>query len=803
MLRSYFKRPRNVCFLNRQIIPLKMAKVRTACKNMPGSGFTTFFCVASVLMLSIVLLTISACEQEAGYQQEFESREREEKSEPPPFVVARQSADAEGHFQALVQAQNARLALSKTGIAGKGKWQFAGPANLSGRITDIAMHPTDTNTIYAASASGGIFKSSDSGRSWQPLFDQQLSLSMGSIAIDPIHSNILYAGTGEANAGGGSITYDGTGMYKSVDGGDTWESAGLTQTGSIARIAINPSNPQQLYAAAMGKLFANNPERGLFRSNNGGKTWEKTLYISDATGCVDVVIHPSNPDIVYAVMWERVRRPNMRKYGGPNCGIYRSTDAGSTWTKLNNGLPLTDLGRIGIAISASNPNILYAVYADEQGYFKGIFKTADAGNQWVRLNDRPLRNLYENYGWWFGVVRIHPQNPDNVYVLGLDLYRTLNGGKTWQNISTKAVHVDQHALYIHPLNPQLLVLGNDGGICISNNGGDIWHALLGPPVVQFYTCEIDQKNYQILYGGSQDNGIMRTFSGQENEWEIIVEGDGFGVLLDPTNHNMLYTSYQYGSLLRSFDGAYTLHEATEGISMDDRKIWNTPFLIDPIQPYVLYYGANRLYQSTDRAVQWFPVSPNLAKEATNNNVVYGAISTMAVAPSNNDFVYVGTDDGNLWATYNNCANWVDISAGLPIQWVSRIAVNPSNENTAYVAFSGYRKANYQPHLFKTDNAGKSWTNISANLPQAPVNDIIIDPTDTATIFVATDVGVFVTLNHGDKWQMLGDNLPPVPITDLCLQQSERILVAATYGRGMFTFSLQNNLWRMLPYKSEN
>ncbi|QQS31037.1 MAG: glycosyl hydrolase [Sphingobacteriales bacterium] len=753
-------------------------------------------------MLLSALMLIAPCRNFENRPDNY-AEEGKESAEPTPAQFARMSNFSETHHQALIQTQIARSTLSKGAATGQGKWKFAGPSNISGRITDVVMHPIDTNIIYAASATGGVFKSVDFGKTWIPVFDQQLSLSIGSIAIDPHQPDVIYVGTGEANGGGGSVTYDGTGMYKSTDGGMSWENIGLGKTGSIARIAVHPNRPEQIFAAAMGNLFKNNQERGLYKSKDGGKTWVKTLFISETTGCVDVVVHPNNPDLVFAVMWERVRRPDFRKYGGKNCGIYRSMDAGISWQKLTNGLPQADLGRIGISVSASNPEILYAVFADEQGYFQGIFRTDDSGNQWKRVNDRPLKNIYENYGWWFGAIRVDPQNPDLVFALGLDLYRTENGGKTWQNISTKAVHVDQHALYIHPLNPQLILLGNDGGVCISKNGGDLWESLPGPPVIQFYTCEADLTNSRILYGGTQDNGIMRLVNSLDNEWEILIEGDGFGVLTDPQNPETIYAAYQYGNLLKSEDGGNKFRDATDGISMSDRKIWHTPFVIDPVQSHILYYGANRLYKSLDKAANWFPVSPVLTKNGVNNNLVYGAVSAIAVATSDNQMVYAGTDDGNLWLSANNCQNWKDISVGLPLQWVSSIAVNPDQEQTVYVAFSGFRNTVYLPFLYKSVNAGLTWTNISENLPQTPVNDIIVDPTDTATVFVATDTGVFVKTCKETNWYMLGDNLPPVPVTDLCLHEKDRLLIAATYGRGMFTFSLIDNKWRKLPPKSEN
>ncbi|OWY19512.1 glycosyl hydrolase [Sphingobacteriales bacterium UPWRP_1] len=696
--------------------------------------------------------------------------------------------------RALWQAQEARECAQGTAA----KWQFAGPDNIGGRITDVIMPPNDTNTLYAAAASGGVFKSSDQGKTWLPLFDNEASLAVGSLAVNPQNPDILYAGTGEANAGGGSITYDGTGIYKSNNGGVTWYQTGLEETGSIARIAIDPRNPQRLFAAAMGKLFANNPERGLYRSTDSGKSWEKVLYLSEATGCADVAINPQNPKIVYAAMWERVRKPHLRKYGGNTCGIYRSSDGGTTWQKLTGGLPQNDLGRIGIAISAANPLVLYAVYANETGNLKGLYRTNNGGNSWNSINARPLYNQYDDYGWWFGNLRVHPNYPDYLYFLGLDLCFSSDGGKNWRNLSAPTVHMDQHALFIHPLYPRLMVLGNDGGVYLSNNAGISWQSLAGPPVIQFYTCESNSKQQTYLYGGTQDNGFLKSSNNLSNDWEILIDGDGMELLSDPANPKMLYAAYQYGNLMRSFDGGLTFLDATNGIEENDRKIWRTPFVIDPLQSNVLYYGANYLYKSTDHAVQWYPVSPDLSNGNNTGNNNFAAISAIAVAPSNNDMIYAGTDDGNLWVAYNNCTDWIDITAGLPEQWVSSIAVNPKDENTVFVAFSGYRQADFRPLLYKTNNAGITWKPAANNLPEAPVNKILYNPSDTGTVYIGTDTGVFYTLNSGKNWQILGANLPAVPVTDLCLQLKELRLVAATYGRGMFTFELGNTAAKGIP-----
>lgn len=678
------------------------------------------------------------------------------------------------------------------GLSREASWTFEGPVNVGGRISALAMHPDDMSTIYAGAASGGVYKSTDGGAGWSPIFDEALSLSIGDIEIAPSDPDVVYVGTGEANAGGGSLTYDGYGMYRSDDGGDTWEHIGLTNSGSIGRIAVHPQDPGIVFVAAMGRLFSNNMERGIFRSVDGGQTWEKVLYISSMTGGIDIVIHPGSPDTLYAAMWQRERTPEQRTYGGTECGIYRSYDGGDTWLELTGGLPSPspDAGRIGIDIARSDPDILYAIYADKIGYFDGVFKTTDGGDTWTRTNDATLAGMYSSYGWWFGRIAVDPTDPAIVFGIGFDLYKTENGGQTWFNTSGP-VHVDQHDIIIHPLDHEYVVLGNDGGVYISDDGGSAssWDHLQNMGITQFYTCEIDHQAPERLYGGTQDNGTNRTMTGSPGDWEHIYWGDGFYVLVDPQDQDYVYAEYQYGNFARSTNGGSTFYPAMTGISSGDRKNWNTPVVFDPLNPEVLYYGANRLYRTVNRAVSWLAISPDLTGGPGSGNQVYGTITTIDVAPSNTSYIYVGTDDGNVWITRDGGGEWTNISAGLPDRWVTRVAVDPYDENIAYVTLSGYRWDSYQPHILKTVDAGESWTDISGDLPEAPVNDIIIDPDYDSTLYVATDFGVYVTWSGGTKWFMLGEGLPNVPVTDLDYHQPTRKLVAATYGRSMYSILL--------------
>jgi len=669
-------------------------------------------------------------------------------------------------------------------------WILRGPTNIGGRISDIEMSPTSFDTIYAGIASGGVFKSTDAGLNWFPIFDESYTLSIGDLVVDPTNPNIIYVGTGEVNGGGGSVTYGGNGVYKSTDGGISWIHLGLEPTEYISRIVIDPINPQRVFLGAMGKLFGKNYERGLYRSTDGGVSWQNKLFISDSTGCIDVAINPGNPDIVYAAMWERIRRPDRRSYGGSTCGLYRSTDGGENWLELVNGIPNNSpsVGRIGISVCESAPEIIYAIYADNIGYFAGVYKSINDGESWIRTNDSGLSGLFSSFGWWFGNIRVDPGNPANVFVLGLDVYKTTNGGSSW-SYSSGSMHVDQHGMYIHPLNPNFIVAGNDGGVYKSSNGGSSWIKVSIMPITQFYTCEVDYQSPNRYYGGTQDNGTNRTLTGNLNDWSMIYGGDGFYVLVDPSDNNYVYAESQYGGFGRSTNGGNSFTYGLNGVSGSDRFNWNTPFIINPSNPATLYLGTHRVYKTINRAASWTPISPDLTNGPPGGNLVYGTITTLAAAPSDPDVIYAGTDDANVWVTSNGGTNWTNISVSLPERWVTRVAVDPYNAQTAYVTLSGYRYDEYLPHVFRTIDAGVSWQNISSNLPDAPVNDIIVDPNIAGRLYVGTDVGVFYTDSLGVSWNYLGTSLPNSPVTDLVLHNPTRTLIAATYGRSMYSIDL--------------
>ncbi|PLX10195.1 MAG: glycosyl hydrolase [Marinilabiliales bacterium] len=694
------------------------------------------------------------------------------------------------HKQYLKAIDQAKLMLSEKS-GNNASWEFAGPENLEGRITDIELLPGNSQTIFIASAAGGIFKTTNSGITWIPVFDSESSLSIGDIAISQSNPEVIYVGTGEANAGGGSLAYDGTGIFKSIDGGTNWISIGLENSGSIGRMQVHPDNPEVLYVAAMGRLFSDGSQGGIYKTTDGGMSWEQKLFISDSTGAIDVVINPDNPEVVYAAMWERVRRPGRRSYGGPTSGIYKSVDGGENWTELTNGLPLlsSEKGRIGIDISESNTDVLYAVYADSIGYFQGMYKTLNAGDSWLNISNGIDSDAYASYGWWFGRVEVDPTDHNTAYLIGFYPYKTSNGGSSWNNIATWIVHVDQHAVAIDPMANNKVFLGNDGGFYTSQNGGLSWQWNEKLPITQFYTCEVDEQFPERIYGGTQDNGTNRTMTGDFDDWESIYGGDGFRVLVDPIDNNYVYAEYQYGGLGRSTNGGNSFSGATNGISGYNRFNWNSPLAFDPQNPATLYFGSQKLYKSVNHAQSWTAISGDLTEGLGDGNIAFNTLTTVSVSPFNSDLIYTGSDDGSVYFTPDGGDSWTKISDDLPDRWITSVATDPYLINKVYVTLSGYRWDEYQPHVLMSDDYGYSWIDISSNLPEAPVNEIIIDPEKEGFLYVATDLGVFYSENNGDSWMPAGDGMPLIVVTDLRLHNPSRTLIAATFGRGMYKMDL--------------
>lgn len=668
------------------------------------------------------------------------------------------------------------------------QWEFAGPINVGGRVVDLEFDPNDANIIYSAFATGGVFKSTDMGGSWFPIFDSLNVLTIGDIAIDPSNSNVIYVGTGEAN--GGHNNFPGGGVFKSIDAGNTWTHLGLINTTSIGRIIVDPTDPNIVYLAAVGSYFAPNPERGIYKSTDGGNSWDYSLFVSDSTGAIDIVMDPSNPQFLLAAMWERVRRPNSSHLFGPSSGIYRTANGGNNWELLGpaTGLPNSEtqnIGRIGLAISPTNPNVAFALYTD--GYnILGLYKTTDYGDSWVNVDpDNELGSGDAGFSWYFGQVRVNPANLDLLYVLDQSFMRSTNGGASWNTIY--GTHVDHHALAFSPSDPNCLIDGNDGGINISTNAGSSWGSHAYIPATQFYEIGLDANNPERLYGGTQDNGTNRTPDGGLDNWDHIYGGDGFYVIVDHSNPNIIYAESQNGYLGKSTDGGNYFSDATNGINFGQPRNWSTPVIMDPNDANTLYYGTDRVYRTTNGAGIWMAISPDLTDGIPGTRL--GTVTTIAVAPSNSNVIYAGTDDSHVWVSTNYGTDWNDISAVLPYRWVTRVIVDPSDENIIYVTFSGLKWYDPQPHVFRSSNMGLNWQDISSNLPDAPVNAFAVDNNNPSWLYLGNDVGMYVSSNTGQSWEFLGEGFPIVTVGDIKIHPTSNYLVAGSYGRSMYKIDL--------------
>ncbi len=700
------------------------------------------------------------------------------------------------------EAYKEAIAQSKQILANRapeaaGEWTFIGPLNTGGRVTDVAIAPDNDDHLYVATATGGIFRSYDGGTNWTSIFNEVTKPSIGDIAIAPSNAQRIYAGTGEANGSATDGAYFGDGIYRSDDAGDTWTNVGLPESNHIGRIVVDPTNPDRVFAAATGELYGKNVERGIYRTTNGGTNWEKVLFVTDSTAAIDVAMNVANTNIIYAAMWERTRKPWERDYGGVTSAIHRSMDGGTTWTELgtSNGLPAPNAqtGRIGIAVSESDPSTVYARFTTNEitNEFNGLYKSTDNGDNWTLVTSAgALSGIDANFGWYFGNVRVNPTNSSEVYIVGFDIAKSTNSGSSWNTLN--GMHVDHHALDFSRTNSSFMLAGNDGGAYISNNGGNSWTHFENLPITQFYNIEVDYQHPERLYGGTQDNNTIRTLTGSANDWNSIIGGDGFHVNVDPIDNSFVYAESQYGNLRRSTNGGSSFQNGTNGISGSDRVNWNTPVILSPFNPEMMFYGSNKLYTSS-RAVSWTAISPDLTDGLhPSGSLAFGTLTAIAASYNNLDVIYTGSDDGNVNVTFDGGTTWTDVSAGLPDQYITSIAMVPSDDMIAYVTVSGFKYLDYTPRVFKTTDGGQNWTDISSNLPNIPVNDIITYPAENI-LFVATDLNVWYSKDDGANWTILGNNLPFTVIMDLKFHEPTKTLYAGTFGRGMHSYDVSDIL----------
>lgn len=700
------------------------------------------------------------------------------------------------------------------------KWKFIGPELMGGRVTDIAGHPDRPYTYFVASASGGLWKTGNEGTTWTPVFEDAPSGSTGAVAMAPSAPDTVWVGLGESNILRSSMA--GTGVYRSEDGGQTWQHRGLADTGHIARIVIDPADPKTVFVAACGHEYRDNPERGVYKTTDGGETWELVLFSSESTGAIDLVMAANDSNTLYAATWNRIRRPWNDPVPQAGDGIYKTTDGGKTWELLENGLPdSAKTGRTGLAISQSNPDIVYAVidnheearaaqegerdaYGRQRGsVVKGaeVYRSDDAGKSWRLMSggDERIRSLHATYGWVFAQIRVDPVDPETIFVMGVPLIRSKDGGKTFENVGYRGLHADHHAMWINPANPKHIVNGNDGGINFSYDGGETWKDVVNLPTVQFYNVEVDNARPFRVYGSIQDNHAWRGPSDYTAGrspywvWERIPGNEASTMGIDPQDENTFYSCGFYGRIQRSNletgETVSILPKVGEG-EPPLRGQWLAPFILSPHNPQVIYHGMQYVYRSLDRGETWQRISEDLTAldPGKQGNISYSTLFALSESPLRFGLLYAGTDDGRLHVTRDSGANWKEITA-LPKKWVSRVVASRFDEGTVYATLNGKCDDDFQAYVYRSRDFGETWEDIGS-IPGGPVNVIFEDPLYKGLLYLGTDMGVYVSLDDGNSWNVAGSALPITFVHDLALQERDKVLVAATHGRGIWTLPLR-------------
>lgn len=690
------------------------------------------------------------------------------------------------------------------------KFRSIGPGVESGRVMSIAVNPKKPSEFYVGVASGGVWKTGNDGTTWTPVFEKEGSYSIGWVTLDPNDPSVVWVGAGESNSQR-SVGY-GDGIYRSDDGGKNWKNLGLKKSEHIGRVVIDPRDSKVAYVAAAGPLWGPGGDRGLFKTTDGGKTWKAVLTISENTGVNDVVMDPSNPDILYASAYQRRRHVFTLIDGGPESAIFKSTDAGATWNKISSGLPSVDMGRIGLAVSPADPNVVYAAVeaADGKG---GIFRSSDKGANWER------RNEFDSGAMYYARIVPDPKNVDRIFIMNVELRESTDGGKTIHKVNEVNHHGDNHAMWIDPDDTKHWLLGSDGGMYETWDDAKSWQFKSNLPTMQFYDLALDNAlPFYNVCGGTQDyfswcgptrtrnvNGIVNS------DWFVTTGGDGFRSAVDPVDPNTIYSESQYGVLIR-YDkptGQELLLQPKEGKGEPPlRWNWDSPILISPHSHTRLYFAANKLFKSDDRGDTWKAISGDLTRQIDRNKLpvmgkvwgpdavaknastsFYGNIVSLSESPKKEGLIYVGTDDGLIQATQDGGASWTKYEKfpGVPdMTYVSRLAASSHDVNTVYAAFENHKNEDFKPYLLKSVDSGKTWTSIASDLPDnGPVLAFAEDPLNPKLLFVGTEFGAFFTIDGGAHWVQLKGGLPTIPVRDMLIHPRENDLVIATFGRGFY------------------
>jgi len=668
-------------------------------------------------------------------------------------------------------------------------WTLEGPTNIGGRINTIEVDPINANIIYVGVAAGGIFKTINGGSTWQPIADGFEYLAVSDIAIDPNATATIYAATGDHNIPG--LPHIGNGVYKSVDGGNNWVHKGLSNECIISRIIIDPNNSNIVYASAMGKPFVRNNFRGVYKSIDAGNTWNQVLFLSPETGVTDMVMDPFNSNTLYCSGWDRIRTNQESMVSGNGGRVWKTTDGGATWNQLTGGLPQTKLSRTGLAISKLTPNLVFASIVDTLQDLQAIYKSTNGGNTWTAIGNSGLDpNALGGFGWYFGQVRVSPYNDNQISILGVELHSTFNGGGSWQKTVpdwwTYQVHADCHDLVY--VNANTILLATDGGLYRTTNNMGTWSDIENLPITQFYRIAINPHQSGIYAGGAQDNGTSSGNASSINNWPREFGGDGFQTIYHPTNPSLRYYETQNGSLYYD-DG--NVQNFDNGINPSDRTNWDSPIIMSSFNFSTMYTGTYRVYKQTGAPYgTWNTISPDLTDGVIFGNAFH-TISTIAESPTNQQHLYAGTTDGNVWRTLNG-NTWTNVTGILPDRYVTSVVASPTAVSTVYVTHSGYKYNDFIPHIHKSTNNGTTWTDISGDLPQMAINNMMVYPNGMdSVLFVATDAGVYFTSNGGVNWNRVGGNMPLIPVFDLDYDQVNNKLVAGTYARSIQSFPIDS------------
>lgn len=750
------------------------------------------------------------------------------------------------------------------------KWRSIGPTVQGGRVVEVASIPGQPYGFYVAYATGGVWKTTNNGVSFIPLSDQMPTMVTGAIAVDQNLPKRLWLGSGEPNASRSS--YGGMGLFLSDDEGAHFRHVGLTDVDRIARIVVHPKDSQRVCVAAIGRLYSDGGRRGVFCTRDGAETWVQSLPGVGRTGAIDLAVDPNNPEVMYAAMWDHSRSAFKFSESGSGSGIYKSSDGGASWNRLQGGFPQGQhVGRIGLAVSTSSPGVVYAsvdnwedLPASEQDLgdqplsarrlktmskedflaqdpddiesfirsndleteldaksliakvesdeitvadlvaalndaeaalfntdIRGleIYRSDDSGENWKRTHDGPLSEVTYTYGYYFGQIRVAPDDADRIYVLGVPVVTSSDGGKTWTGMNHPDVHVDHHAWWIDPQNPQRMVNGNDGGIDVSYDGGKTWLKLDRQPVGQFYAINVDMAEPYNVYGGLQDNGTLKGSSKSRwelgEDWSVIGGGDGMQVGID-NRDNTVYTGYQFGFYRRQGPkGSGEVRPREKLKEAPLRYNWNTPVILSSHNPDVVYFAANKLFRSFDQGKTWTAISGDLTTTRNRGNVPYATATSISESSKQFGLIWAGTDDGNVWVTSGGGNDWRNVSARLPDMWVSRVEASSHVLKRAYVSLNNYRNDDATAMLYVTDDLGSSWRSISNNLPNEAINVVREDPVNADVLYVGTDRGVYVSLDRGAHWQTFDTGLPNVPVHDLVIHPRDREIVAGTHGRSVW------------------